>query len=61
MDFLSITWPDNIILIPGLIRATLVSGNGLKVLNLGRFAYNFEKFGEQMNKKICYRVLSYVI
>ena len=57
--FPSTTWPYNIILISGLIRATLVSGIGLKVLNLGHFAYNFETFGER-KKKLCYRVLSTV-
>ena len=33
--------------ISGLIRATIVFGIGLRVLNLGRFAYNFKNFGER--------------
>ena len=49
--FPSTTWPDNMILISGLIRATLVSGIDLKVLNLGRLANNFEKSLANERKK----------
>ena len=44
--------PDltNIILISGLIRATVVLPGGHWVLNLGRFSYNFENFGERKKK-----------
>ena len=48
--FPSTTWPGQHY-INFSIRATLVSGIGLKVLNLGRFAYNFEKFGERKTTK----------
>ena len=40
------------ILISGLIQAALVSGSGLKVLNLGRLANNFDNFGERKKKNM---------